>query len=181
MPNYKESIKSLKKEGSGTVSYARKPPKKDDNIIKVLLTQKMIIFFARSLCTMVYISASSCASDPSHERGLKINFDVYVKLENVDGTTQGEKWRKYTHTCYSVSLTNHLLDTLEHFQASDHNIWLVGIGFARLTSNCHHAKELLERSLCIDGFNDSSRLHTFDPDHLIANSCKNLTAEKKLV
>lgn len=74
------------------MSFARKPPKKDGSIIKVLLTQKMInIFFARTLCTIIYISASSCASDPSHERGLKINFDVYVKLENVDGTTQGEK------------------------------------------------------------------------------------------
>lgn len=130
--------------------------------------------FTRFLRTVIYVS------DPSHERDLKINSDVYVKLETVDGTTQGEKWRKYTHTCYSVSLTHHFLDTLEYFQASDHNICLVRIGFAGLTSNCHHTKELLEGSLCIHTFNDSSRLHTFNPDHLIASPCKNLTAKKKV-
>ncbi|KAI8968265.1 hypothetical protein BDF20DRAFT_839387 [Mycotypha africana] len=100
---------------------------------------------ANSLTTRVYVSFSSCASTPFRERDTTASKSV-LKLTNVNGDTQ---------------------DMLHYLQSAKHNICLVSIDYAGLTSRSQELRRLIEnnekiKKIAIDTFALDSEIHIFD-------------------
>ncbi|RCH96882.1 hypothetical protein CU098_008060 [Rhizopus stolonifer] len=79
----------------------------------------------RSLTTRIYVSFSSCASTPFSERDTTTSKSAIASLRNVNGDTQ---------------------DMLQYLQSADHDICLVSIDYAGLTSRSQELKRLLENN-----------------------------------
>ncbi|KAI8096325.1 uncharacterized protein BX664DRAFT_258100, partial [Halteromyces radiatus] len=102
--------------------YARKSPDGSDPATRLQHLQQMVNNLReRSLVDKTYVSISSLASSPFNERDLNVVDDM-EKLEHVTGNTQ---------------------DMLEYIQAVDHNVCLVSIDFAGLSSRSHIVKDFL--------------------------------------
>ncbi|KAI8326788.1 hypothetical protein BD560DRAFT_361671, partial [Blakeslea trispora] len=126
LPLYQESIKNLKRSGFEIVGYARKSPSNDTNENRVKLLQKMVDNLRnRSLTTRVYVSFSSYATAPLNERDTTTSKSMIAKLSNVNGDTQ---------------------DMLQYLQSADHDICLVSIDYAGLSSRSQELKRLIENN-----------------------------------
>ncbi|KAI9017929.1 hypothetical protein CLU79DRAFT_762270 [Phycomyces nitens] len=147
LPMYQESIKNLKRNGCEIVGYARKSPSKDKLENRVKLLQKMVNNLEnRSLTSRIFVSFSSCASTPFSERDTTTNKSVLAKLSNVNGDTQ---------------------DMLHYLQSAQHDICLVSIDYAGLTSRSQELKSLIEnndgiKKIAIDTFALDNELQLFD-------------------
>ncbi|KAI8365233.1 uncharacterized protein BYT42DRAFT_649161 [Radiomyces spectabilis] len=155
LSNYQNSLRHLKSEGFEIVGYARKSPNDDDPDRRARLLQSMITNLrTRSLCTRIYVSSSSRASDPFHERDLNPNMEVYEKLHNINGNTQ---------------------DMLQYFQASESKLCLVSIDFTGLSSKSHHIKKLLEENssiamIAVELFNNGNTCYLLEANRLVSNN-----------
>lgn len=91
LPNYQQSLKTLQNGEFEIIGYARKSPTTDNLDTRVKLLELMINNLrSRSFATRIYVSACSRPSTPFSERDLK-NDEIYKKLNNIDGNTQGKK------------------------------------------------------------------------------------------
>ncbi|KAG1162802.1 hypothetical protein G6F37_001816 [Rhizopus arrhizus] len=114
LPRYQGSLKALIRDGMELVGYTRKSPTDDDIENKTRLIQLMVgNLKGRSFATSVYVSTSSWASTTFAKHDLKPDSKVMESLENVNGNTQ---------------------DLLEYINSCDHDICLISIGFAGLTT-----------------------------------------------
>ncbi|KAG2228722.1 hypothetical protein INT48_007455, partial [Thamnidium elegans] len=151
LPNYQESVRNLIHEGYEIVGYARKSPGDEDENDRIRLLQDMINNLSeRSFAQRIYVSPNSCASTPFFERDLKLNDNIMDKLENIRGNSQ---------------------DMLEYLGSVDHDICLISIDFAGLTSRANDIIQLIEdnpsiKKIAIDTFTISDEVFLFDADSL---------------
>ncbi|KAG1320087.1 hypothetical protein G6F62_011505 [Rhizopus arrhizus] len=119
LPNYQQTLKSLQNEEIEIIGYARKSPSPEDQETRVRLLNFMTNNLrSRSLATRVYVSACSRSSTPLEERDLK-NHEIYDELSNIDGDTQ---------------------EMLKYLQSVKHDVCLVSLDFAGLSSRSHQTQ-----------------------------------------
>ncbi|KAI8096331.1 uncharacterized protein BX664DRAFT_323677 [Halteromyces radiatus] len=167
LPKYKESILHLKKNGYEVIGYARKSPDGSDPATRLQHLQQMVNNLReRSLVDKTYVSISSLASSPFNERDLNVVDDM-EKLEHVTGNTQ---------------------DMLEYIQAVDHNVCLVSIDFAGLSSRSHIVKDFLEefhaiKKIAIETFSFDNEVLLLDSQQLKSDNqlLQKFDCRKKLI
>lgn len=126
LPRYQDSLQTLARDGTELVGYARKSPIDDNIENNTRLIQSMVgNLRKRSFATRVYASISSWASTPFAERDLKAGSKVMESFENINGNTQ---------------------DLLEYINSCDHDICLISIGFAGLTTRSIDLVNLIENN-----------------------------------
>ncbi|KAI7902999.1 uncharacterized protein BX663DRAFT_509158 [Cokeromyces recurvatus] len=154
LPRYQGSLKALIRDGIELVGYARKSPTDDDIENNTRLIQLMVSNLkVRSFATRIYVSTSSWASTPFAKRDLKPDSKVMESLENVNGNTQ---------------------DLLEYINSCDHDICLISIGFAGLTTRSSDLVNLIEKNpaikkIAIETFAINNEVFIFDAQNLQNN------------
>ena len=119
------------------VGYARKSPTDDDIENKARLIQLMVgNLKGRSFATRVYVSTSSWASTTFAKRDLKPDSKVMENAENVNGNTQ---------------------DLLGYIHSCDHDICLISIGLAGLTTRSIDLVNLIEDNPAIKVYKTTKR------------------------
>lgn len=154
LPRYQDSLKALARDGVELVGYARKSPTDNNIENNTRLIQSMVgNLKERSFATRVYVSISSWASTPFAERDLKADSKVVESFENVNGNTQ---------------------DLLEYINSCDHDICLISIGFAGLTTRSIDLVNLIENNpaikiIAIETFTLNNEIFIFDAQDLQNN------------
>lgn len=154
LPRYQNSPKTLARDGMELVGYARKSPTDDNIENNTRLIQSMVgNLRERSFATRVYVSISSWASTPFTERDLKADSKLMESFENVNGNTQ---------------------DFLEYINSCDHDICLISIGFAGLTTRSVDLVNLIEnnpaiKKIAIETFTLNNAVFIFDAQDLQNN------------
>ncbi|KAI9243757.1 hypothetical protein BY458DRAFT_448138, partial [Sporodiniella umbellata] len=133
------------------VSYTCKSPK--DNVFdnKTQLVQLIIgSLKEHSFASRIYISMSSWASIPFAKRDTKPNNEIMSKLQNINCNTQD--LLKYVNTC-------------------DHDICLISVDFAVLTTRSDDLVKLIEenpaiKKIAIETFITSNKFFIFEAQNL---------------
>ncbi|KAI9267002.1 hypothetical protein BY458DRAFT_437561, partial [Sporodiniella umbellata] len=135
--------------------YARKSPTIDNIDTRTRLLQAMVDnLHERSFTSKVYVSTNSYSSTPFFERDLKNKDSIIDKLSQVTGNTQ---------------------DMLIYLKSIKHNVCLVSIDFAGLTTRTQDIIQLIEtnpaiKKIAIETFTVANELFLFDTDSLKADT-----------
>ncbi|KAI9018736.1 hypothetical protein CLU79DRAFT_705389, partial [Phycomyces nitens] len=148
--------------------HVRKSPSDLNRETRKKLLQKMVDNLQdRSLVDRVFVSLSSSASCPFSKRDLHRDDKIIKTMKNVTGNTS---------------------DMLEYFQSVDHNICLVSIDFAGLSSRPHLVKDLLEeypaiKKIVIETFKHDNKVQILDSELLLSDDqlLNNFDCRKKLI
>ncbi|KAF1796284.1 hypothetical protein FB192DRAFT_1337011 [Mucor lusitanicus] len=153
LPRYQDSIKNLQKKGYEIVGYARKSPTNEDAETRKKLLKSMISNLKeRSLATRIYASPCSWASSPLESRDLRPQ--VIMNNLSVDGNTQ---------------------DLLTYLKSVSHDVCLVAIDFAGLTTRSQDIIKLVEtnpslKKIAIETFAQCNELFIFNTEELVQNN-----------
>ncbi|KAI9257698.1 hypothetical protein BY458DRAFT_421394, partial [Sporodiniella umbellata] len=104
----------------------------------------------RSFASRIYVSTSSWASKPFAKRDTKPNIETMSSLQKANGNIQ---------------------DLLEYVNTCDHDICLISIDFAGLTTRSDDLMKLIEgnpaiKKIAIETFAINSELFIFDAQNL---------------
>ncbi|RCH80362.1 hypothetical protein CU098_005056 [Rhizopus stolonifer] len=155
LPRYQESLKNLKKNGFEIIGYARKSPTNEDVDNRTRLMKSMITNLKeRSLATKIFVSPCSWASSPLQSRDLQSNSQDILNNLSVDGNTQ---------------------DLLTYLKGIDHDVCLVTIDFAGITTRSQDIVNLVEanpslKKIAIETFALCNELFLFDTQELVRNN-----------
>ncbi|ORE10644.1 hypothetical protein BCV72DRAFT_199259 [Rhizopus microsporus var. microsporus] len=128
-PKYQGTLKILAHDGLELVGYSRNSPTDNSTANTTRLLQLMVDNLKeRSFASRVYVSSSSWASTPFAKRDSKANDGIMSNLKSINDNTQ---------------------DLLEYLNACDHDICLISIDFASLTTRSGDLLKLIEDNLAI--------------------------------
>lgn len=151
LPHYQRTILTLKKNNFDVIGYVRKSPGSEKPETRIRLLQQMVTNLKdRSLVDTVYVFPSCSSSDPFAARDVGSETAVITKKpENVSGNTQGKIKASGALRMDIITVhgyCRHVADMLHHVQATKHDLCLVSIDFAGLTTNLLDLKNLLSQN-----------------------------------
>ncbi|KAI7889836.1 uncharacterized protein EV154DRAFT_513038 [Mucor mucedo] len=138
----------------GTACDRRLYPFQETEDTRLILLQRMVDNLrSRVFAQKVFVSASSKASDPLHERDLHNHFN-YNKLNNVDGNIQ---------------------DFLEYIYSSDKKLCMVATDFTGITTRPTNIVKLLNtnasiKKVAIETFHTSNDVWIYDSEKIITDN-----------
>ncbi|KAG2198835.1 hypothetical protein INT47_000751 [Mucor saturninus] len=153
LPRFQSKMKSLIEEDFVIIGYCRKSPSQETEETRLKLLQKMVKNLrSRAFAQKVFVSASSKASDPLHERDLPPA--IQNKLDNVDGNTQ---------------------DFLEYVYSTEENLCIVATDFTGITTRPTDIVKLLctnksIKKVAIETFHTSNDVWIYDSETILADN-----------
>ncbi|KAI8889955.1 hypothetical protein K501DRAFT_290645 [Backusella circina FSU 941] len=155
LPRYQESLKNLEKNGYEIIGYARKSPTGEDVTCRTRLLKSMISNLKeRSFATKIFVSPCSWASTPLESRDLQPNSQAIMDDLSVDGNTQ---------------------DLLTYLKSVSHDVCLVTIGFAGITTRSEDIIRLVEtnpslKKIAIETFAQCNQVFIFKTKELVEDN-----------
>ncbi|KAI9487111.1 MAG: hypothetical protein EXX96DRAFT_551861 [Benjaminiella poitrasii] len=155
LPRYQESLKTLKKNGYEIIGYARKSPTGEDVTGRTRLLKSMISNLKeRSFATKIFVSPCSWASTPLESRDLQPNSQAIMDDLDVDGNTQ---------------------DLLTYLKSVSHDVCLVAIDFAGITTRSEDIIKLVEtnpslKKIVIETFAQCNEVFIFNTEKLVEDN-----------
>ncbi|OAD70841.1 hypothetical protein PHYBLDRAFT_64084 [Phycomyces blakesleeanus NRRL 1555(-)] len=154
LPKYQESLKNLKKNGYEIIGYARKSPSEDVTSRARLLKSMVSNLKERSFATKIFVSPCSWASPPLVSRDLQGNSRVIMNELSVDGNTQ---------------------DLLVYLKSVHHDVCLVTIDFAGITTRSEDIVNLVEanpslKRIAVETFAQCNEVFIFDTERLVKDN-----------
>lgn len=151
MPRYQESLKDLKKNGYEIIGYARKPTGEDVTCRTRLLKSMISNLKERSFAAKIFVSPSSWASTPLESRDLQPDSQAIIDDLSVDGNTQ---------------------DLLTYLKSVSHDVCLVAIDFAGITTRSEDIIKLVEtnpslKKIAIATFTQCNEVFIFNTKELV--------------
>lgn len=148
-------MKNLKKNGYEIIGYARKSPTGEDVACRTRLLKSMISNLKeRSFTTKIFVSPCSWASTPLASRDLLPNSEAILDDLSVDGNTQ---------------------DLLTYLKSVNHDVCLVSIDFAGITTRSEDIVKLVEtnpflKKIAIETFALCNEVFIFNTKKLVKDN-----------